>query len=67
MTNRSIENIDTSLKARFNQPVDGYLAGVGKASPRETLHQARRYSSFVRFMKRILPLAALVLAIAVIG
>jgi lipopolysaccharide export system protein LptC len=67
MTNSSNENFETSLKARFKQPVDGYLAGVGKAIPRETLHQARRYSSFVRFMKRILPLAALVLAIAVIG
>jgi lipopolysaccharide export system protein LptC len=67
MTNSSDENFETSLKARFKQPVDGYLAGVGKASPRETLHQARRYSSFVRFMKRILPLAALLLAIAVIG
>ncbi len=67
MTKPSNENFDTSLQARFKQPVDGYLAGVGKANPRETLHQARRYSAFVRFMKRILPLAALVLAIAVIG
>jgi len=67
MTKRSNENFATSLQARFRQPIDGYVAGVGKANPRETLYQARRYSAFVRFMKRILPLAALVLAIAVIG
>ncbi len=67
MTESSNENFETSLQMRFKQPIDGYVAGVGNAHPRETLHQARRYSAFVRFMKRILPLAALGLAIAILA
>jgi len=67
MTKTSDKTPETSLRSRFKQPVDGYLAGVGKVNPRETLYQARRYSAFARFMKRMLPLAALVLAIAVIS
>lgn len=67
MTGPPKENFETSLQRRFKRPVDGYVAGAGQAQPRETLHQARRYSAFVRFMKRILPLVALVLAIAVLG
>ncbi len=67
MTGSSNENLETNLQARFKRPVDGYVAGIGKAHPRETLHQARRYSAFVRFMKRILPLAALALGVAVLG
>jgi lipopolysaccharide export system protein LptC len=67
MTESSNENFETSLQKRFKQPIDGYMAGVGNTQPRETLYQARRYSTFVRFMKRILPLAALVLAIAILA
>jgi len=66
MTQSSNENFESSLDKRFGQPFDGYIAGVGNAQPRETLYQARRYSTFVRFMKRILPLAALVLAVAIL-
>jgi len=67
MTQSSNENIESSLGERFGQSVDGYVAGIGSAYPRESLHQARRYSTFVRFMKRVLPLAALVLAVAILA
>lgn len=67
MTQSSNENIESSLDKRFGRPVGGFVAGARYAQPRETLYQARRYSTFVRFMKRILPLAALVLAVAILA
>jgi lipopolysaccharide export system protein LptC len=46
----------------------GYVARAFRHErQRETLDQAERYSTFVRIMKRALPLAALALAIAVLG
>ena len=67
MTQSPNENVESSLSNRFGHSIDGYVAGVGNAQPRETLYQARRYSSFVRLMKRVLPLAALVLAVAILA
>ena len=67
MTHSSSENLESRLVNRIGHPIDGYIAGVGNAQPRETLYQARRYSTFVRLMKRILPLAALVLAVAILA
>lgn len=45
----------------------GYVARAWDMAQRETLLSARRYSIFVRIMKRALPLTALALALAVLG
>jgi len=47
--------------------VHGYISGARRPSPRATLKGAERYSAFVKFMKRFLPLAALGIALAVFG
>jgi lipopolysaccharide export system protein LptC len=52
---------------RLVHSAQGYVARAWRGSQREALHQARRYSNFVRFLKRALPLAALALALAVVG
>ena len=56
-------------KDRNERPMDKTPSPVvrnWRMTPRETLHQARRYSAFVRIMKRALPLAVLGLGIAVL-
>lgn len=57
---------EESWDERLVHTAQGYVARAWRMSPRETLHQARRYSAFVRVMKRALPLAALALALAVL-
>jgi lipopolysaccharide export system protein LptC len=52
---------------RLVHGAQGYVARAWRVSQREALHQARRYSSFVKFLKRALPLAALCLALAVVA
>ena len=56
---------DWSERPMDNTP--GAVVRNWRMTPRETLHQARRYSAFVRIMKRVLPLAALGLGIAVLA
>jgi lipopolysaccharide export system protein LptC len=54
---------------RLVHSAQGYVARAWRHGDRqrETLDQAERYSTFVRVMKRALPLAALALALAVLG
>jgi lipopolysaccharide export system protein LptC len=52
---------------RLVHSAQGYVARAFRVSQREALHQARRYSTIVRFLKRALPLAALALILAVVG
>lgn len=52
---------------RFAYSADEFGVGARAGQRRETLHSARRYSAFVRQMKRILPLGALGLALAVLA
>lgn len=58
---------DESWDERLVHSAQGYVSRAWRVSQRETLHQARRYSAFVRFMKRALPLAAAGLTLAVIA
>jgi len=60
-----IDKFDDGKDPRTVTAGDFYDSGNRAGNPRETLHSARRYSAFVRHMKRILPLAALALALAV--
>jgi lipopolysaccharide export system protein LptC len=52
---------------RLVHSAQGYVARAWRASQREALTQARRYSTFVKILKRALPLAALGLALAVVA
>jgi lipopolysaccharide export system protein LptC len=52
---------------RLVHSAQGYVTRAWRVSQREALHQARRYSTFVRVLKRALPLAALCLALAVVA
>jgi lipopolysaccharide export system protein LptC len=52
---------------RFAYSADEHGVRARAGHRRETLHSARRYSAFVRQMKRILPLGALGLALAVLA
>lgn len=63
----SNQNPDIGPPLRFVYSADGLRTSAEGGNRRETLSQARRYSAFVRHMKRILPLGALGLALAVIA
>src|SRR4051812_42995719 len=53
---------------RLAHSAPGYVPRPWRSQPqRETISQGRRQSTFVRIMKRALPLAALALALAVLG
>ena len=62
----SVSNARNGRERRPGNEAPSALVRNWRTSPRETLHQAERYSAFVRVMKRALPLAALGLAIAVL-
>jgi lipopolysaccharide export system protein LptC len=63
----SAENRNSNAPERFSYGLNTQYSGAQVSNPRETLHHARRYSAFVRQMKRILPLGALGLALAVLA
>ena len=65
MNARSNDTPAGDRRRRPSGPAAFYDSGARGSDTRESLHQARRYSAFVRQMKRILPLAALGLGLAV--
>jgi lipopolysaccharide export system protein LptC len=66
MTASRNDDAGTDWRAPVLAGAQGYIAGTRNANPRATLHQAERYSAFVRFMKRVLPLGALAVGLAVL-
>ncbi len=57
---------EQSWEARLVSSARHYVPRSWRASTGESLAQAQRYGTFVKFMKRALPLAALALALAVL-
>ena len=57
---------ERSWEARLVSSARHYVPRSWRASTGESLAQAQRYGTFVKIMKRVLPLAALALALAVL-